>query len=101
MIMHFKESLMDLPRPNIFATPIQEVKKSNLSRVDICKFISNIAIILETVCCDLEELKEKSMEKFQEKYSFLEDYQELEQYVLKNCGNYNEKNELITIIYPH
>ena len=38
------------------------------------------------------------MEKFQEKYSFLEDYQELKQYVLKNRGNYNEKNELMTTI---
>ena len=38
------------------------------------------------------------MEKFQEKYSFLEDYQELKQNVYKNCGNCNKKSELMTTV---
>ena len=47
---------------------------------------------------DLKELKQKSTEKFQETDNFNEDYQELKQYFLKNCWNYNEKKELMTTI---
>ena len=84
--MRFQESVMDLPRPNLSATPILDVQKSNLSRVDICKVISNITSVLETVRHDFEELREKLMENFQETDSFLEDYQELKQHILKTPG---------------
>ena len=47
-------------------TRILEVRKIHLLLEDICQVISDITNILETVHCDLEELKRKLTEKFQE-----------------------------------
>ena len=60
--------------------------------------LSDITTIVETAHYELQELKRKSTEKFQETDTFIENYQELKQYILTNCGNYNEKNELMTTI---
>ena len=72
----------------------REVRKSNLSQEDICGVIRDIASIVETVHYDFNELKRNSTEKFQETDSLLKTIR----YVLKNRGNYNEKNELMTTI---
>ena len=93
MVISIEESLTDLPTPNLLETATMEVRKNNLSREDICNVISYITNIWEIVHHDLQELKQKSTKKFQETDSFIKEYQELKQYVLKICGNYNEKNE--------
>ena len=94
MVMSIEESLADLPTPNLPETPTLEVRKSNLSQEDICGVIRDITSIVETVHHDFNELKRNSMEKFQETDSLLKTIR----YVLKNRGNYNEKNELMTTI---
>ena len=68
MAMNIEESLTDLPTPRLPETPTLKVRKSNLSRQDICKFISGITNILGTVHCGLKGLK--STEKFQETDNF-------------------------------
>ena len=68
MVMNIEESLTDLPTPRLPETPTLKVRKSNLSRQDICKFISGITKILGTVHCGLKGLK--STEKFQETDNF-------------------------------
>lgn len=60
--------------------------------------IRDIKTIVETAHYELQELKPKSTEKFQETDAFIENYQELKQHILTNCGNYNEKNELMSTI---
>ena len=94
MVMSIEESLADLPTPNLPETPTMEVRKSNLSQEDICGVIRDITSIVETVHHDFNELKRNSTEKFQETDSLLKTIR----YVLKNRGNYNEKNELMTIV---
>ena len=68
MVMNIEESLMDLPTSRLPETPTLKVRKSNLSRQGICKFISGITNILGTVHYGLKGLK--STEKFQEADSF-------------------------------
>ena len=75
-----------------------EMRKSYLSREDICNVITDIINIQETVHYDLQELKQKSTKKFQKTDSFIKEYQELKQYVLKIRGNFNEKSELLNTI---
>ena len=94
MFMSIEESLADLPTPNLPETPTLEVRKSNLSQEDICSVIRDITNIVETVHYDFNELKQNSTEKFQETDSLLKTIR----YVLKNRGNYNEKNEMMTTI---
>ena len=94
MVMSIEESLADLPTPNLPETPTLEVRKSNLSQEDICGVIRDITSIVETVHYDFNELKQNSTEKFQETDSLLKTIR----YVLKNRGNYNEKNEMMTTI---
>lgn len=48
---------------------------------------------METVHYELQQLKRKSTEKFQEKDTFIENYLELKQYILTNCGNYSKNDE--------
>ena len=66
MATNIEESLTDLPSRNLSETRILEVRKSHLLLEDICKVIGDITNTLETVHCDLEELKRKVTEKFQE-----------------------------------
>ena len=74
---------MDLTTSNVPETPMLKVRKSDLSREDICNVISDITKIAETVHYDLKELKRKSIEKLQETDTFIENYQDLNQYVSK------------------
>ena len=74
---------MDLTTSNVPETPMLKVRKSDLSREDICNVISDINKIAETVHYDLKELKRKSIEKLQETDTFIENYQDLNQYVSK------------------
>ena len=81
--MRIEGSLMDLTTPNVPETPTLKVRKSDLSREDICNVISDITKIAETVHYDLKELKRKSTEKLKETDTFIENYQDLKQYVSK------------------
>ena len=81
--MRIEGSLMDLTTSNVPETPMLKVRKSDLSREDICNVISDITKIAETVHYDLKELKRKSIEKLQETDTFIENYQDLNQYVSK------------------
>lgn len=81
--MRIEGSLMDLTTSNVPETPMLKVRKSDLSREDICNVISDINKIAETVHYDLKELKRKSIEKLQETDTFIENYQDLNQYVSK------------------
>ena len=77
MVISIEGSLTDLPTPKLRETrkcekvrksnlSQEEVRKSNLSQEDVCHVISDITKIFETVHYNLEELKRKSTEKFQE-----------------------------------
>lgn len=81
--MRIEGSLMDLTTSNVPETPMLKVRKSDLSREDICNVISDITKIAETVHYDLKELKRTSIEKLQETDTFIENYQDLKQYVSK------------------
>lgn len=81
--MSTEESSADLTTPISPETATVEVWINNLSREDICNVISDINKIAETVHYDLKELKRKSIEKLQETDTFIENYQDLNQYVSK------------------
>ena len=70
--MNTEESLTDLPTPNLLEKSILEVRKIILSMEDICNIFSEITNIFEPVPYDLEELKRRSMQKFQETDNFIE-----------------------------
>lgn len=71
--MNIEESLTDLPTPNFPETPTLKLRKSNISREQIYNVINVITNTLETVHYDLKEVKQKSMETFQETYNFIVD----------------------------
>ena len=76
-------------------------KKNDVVQLDICPRsfgVSGIMNIQEIVHYDLQELKQKSTKKFQKTNSFIKEYQELKQNVLKIRGNFNENNELLNTI---
>ena len=70
--MNTEESLTDLPTPNLLEKSILEVRKIILSMEDICNIFSEITNIFEPVPYDFEELKRRSMQKFQETDNFIE-----------------------------